>query len=345
MHDALREVLRYLDDYDAMNLLKTCKSIYALMEYVEWEFCYDYEAVKNFRYLKNMKNVTAYISYDSITKHIQNPNTQIVVGNFISEGSSCVINIKTKMLIHESVTRLHFNVDVNDLVDIPSTVKHIILSHSDIGCDIITNDLELESLWISQKYFNTSSIPEGIKELVLNCKAMIFPDKLPDSIEYLDIARVEFSFAGMLPKYLKHFSIRRKFNNNIEDCFNEGLEYLDLGLHFNHPVEGYLPRSLKTLILVGNFNQPISDLANLMNLEYLTLGSKFNHAVVMPRSLRCVRFGDAFNHPLLLHEGLEVLELGMNYEHELDIPQSLTCLRIRGKFYRGAELDAFRRKL
>lgn len=68
--EAFREVLPYLDDCDVMNLLKTCKELYALRDKVQWNFIYDIEHVQHLPFIGNIKNISMTIDKEFVIKLI-----------------------------------------------------------------------------------------------------------------------------------------------------------------------------------------------------------------------------------------------------------------------------------
>ena len=123
---------------------------------------------------------------------------------------------------------------------------------------------------------------EGVLELD-GIRSLQFIKKFPESLKYL----------------------------TFDDCFNEGVEGLELpgsleglifGRDFNSSLEHtVLPESLQNLRFGKEYNQNLDDTTLPSNLAKLTFGAKFNQTVEhvnFPSSLKSLTFGDTFNQSL-----------------------------------------------
>ena len=75
------------------------------------------------------------------------------------------------------------------------------------------------------------------------------------------------------------------------------LEFLKLG-DFDQPLEGNLPKHLKTLVLGETFNQKLEEIILPQTLQHLDVGMTYNHPldhVNFPEILSRLTFGDKFN--------------------------------------------------
>ena len=77
----------------------------------------------------------------------------------------------------------------------------------------------------------------------------------------------------------------------------DSLEFLKLG-DFEPPLEGNLPKNLKSLVLGETFNQKLEEILLPQTLQHLDVGMTYNHSldhVNFPEILSSLTFGDKFN--------------------------------------------------
>ena len=119
-------------------------------------------------------------------------------------------------------------------------------------------------------------LPNSIVGIVFDFESRYLSnlDHLPNSLEYLIFKEYcEFnSSVNNLPNGLKYLSLCSEDFDQPIDCLPQSLEYLALGINFNHPIKS-LPKSLKELTIINyNYNHPIKSLPE--SLKKLVLESK-----------------------------------------------------------------------
>jgi FNIP Repeat len=167
---------------------------------------------------------------------------------------------------------------------------------------------------------------------------------LPDSLQFLIVGH-GFNRPlpyNILPSSLIELSLGTAFNQMIpNNVLPENLEILEFGHKFNQLLPR-LPVSLKSLLLRGDYNQPLTKYEGegqeimLLNngLLKLELSASFNHNLdkALPSSLQELILGDDFNQPISngsLPNDLKRLHFGLNFNNLLtceNLPQTLTCL-------------------
>lgn len=118
---------------------------------------------------------------------------------------------------------------------------------------------------------------------------------------------VNIEIHKILPKYpkkLKHLKFSIFLSNDFLSDIKIPLTitHLNLGFHFNQPLNGCIPNTVIKLALGYNFNQPITkgDIPN--SVIKLTFGEKFNQPIekgVLPESIKILIFGYYFDPPNL----------------------------------------------
>lgn len=61
-------------------------------------------------------------------------------------------------------------------------------------------------------------------------------------------------------------------------------------------------------------------------------GDEFNAPVVLPSTLRHIKFGPKFNQPVTLNEGLQTATFGEAFDHPVDPPSSVTQLNMHATY-------------
>lgn len=92
---------------------------------------------------------------------------------------------------------------------------------------------------------------------------------------------------------------------------------------FNKPI--IIPLGVEALKLGRAFNYLIILPAGLKVLEFSEKG-RFNHSVVLPKSLRKLMLSKRFNKKITLPEELEYLKLGANFSQQILLPPALKLL-------------------
>ena len=182
-----------------------------------------------------------------------------------------------------------------------------------------------------------SKLTNNLINIIFQYKCLIFSDYpakynmiylVSDYIENLNLSnRKNF--------YSLKSNTKSKFNQDISGLsLNFGLEEINFGYNFNHPVDNNLPKGLIKLTLGYNFNHPVDNLPK--GLIKLTLGYNFNHPIDnLPQELIyfTISYG-CFNHPVNnLPQKITHLNLGSSFDHSVDyLPNGLIYLKL-GKFF------------
>ena len=168
----------------------------------------------------------------------------------------------------------------------PNSLAHIEFGHSfDKNISKVKWPTSLLRLEFGNAFNHTiegTSWPESIQELVLGTCGD----------DYICI--------NALPSSLRRLTFGNYFNQPIseEDHLPIKLEELQLGLLFDHPIDGVVwPASLVKLTLSEHFNQPVHNVVWPASIRQLQFGYHFNQpvgGVVWPPSLERLSFGDIF---------------------------------------------------
>lgn len=143
------------------------------------------------------------------------------------------------------------------------------------------------------------------------------------------VSRVRFGTAFTYPVVIPAGVTELTFRKNsycVCRTFNEplrlpdGIRKLQVSHDFDQPIT--FPMSLTRIVLGEIFCQPISLPSKLITLRFESTG-RFNHALVLPKSLRYLHLGDYFNHPIALHKGLRKLTIGAKFNQPLNLPDGL----------------------
>jgi hypothetical protein len=137
----------------------------------------------------------------------------------------------------------------------------------------------------------------------------------------------------LIDKNIKKLIIHHSYNGDIIELENYEIEVLDL-LNYNLNIIKTFPKSLKEVIFNYNYNYPLDNLPN--NLEILNLkNSNFNYTVDnLPNNLVVLNLGNNFNNNVnFLPSSLRILTLGISFNKSIDnLPMNLVKLKIEGRF-------------
>lgn len=152
----------------------------------------------------------------------------------------------------------------------------------------------LRVLMFNHRYFGpVDNLPESLVELAVDANALNSFERLPRGLRYLRLYATCTRELEGLPPSLEHLSL----------CY------------YNLPLKG-LPKGLKVLDIMSNFDQPLDDL---------------------PDSLLVLHPGDKFNRrPTRLPPSLLVLDLGLSFDQILEesvLPKSLAVLNVANQNY------------
>ncbi|GAM27225.1 hypothetical protein SAMD00019534_104000 [Acytostelium subglobosum LB1] len=139
---------------------------------------------------------------------------------------------------------------------------------------------------------------------------------------------------GCLPSSITSLKFGDRFNKALSlEAFPSSLTSLEIGTSFDHSLEGVLPSSLRTLVLLtGHCELRPTTLPR--SLTSLMVGPTFMQFLVkdvLPPTLISLTFDRDFNMPLLadvLPSSLTHLTLGLHFGSELVLPPSVTHLTI-----------------
>lgn len=170
--------------------------------------------------------------------------------------------------------------------------------------DIKENDLphNLKKITFEYEYecdFNGNLVPGcfplGLEQLSFDYwegkyNKNILPGVLPDSLTYLNLSR-DFNLKigqNVLPKSLKKLIFSYKFNQPIDKgVLPESLENLEFGNDFNHSLDDVLPGHLEYLYVGISFDHPITLPSSLLSFS---CGNKlYNKKIILsPKIMRLI---------------------------------------------------------
>jgi hypothetical protein len=135
-----------------------------------------------------------------------------------------------------------------------------------------------------------------------------------------------------IDKNTKKIIIHHSYYDNISELKDYEIDILDLLNYYGTIYE--FPKNLKHIIFNYNFNCPLDNLPN--TLEILDLkNSNFNYSVDnLPINLKILKIGNSFNYEVdNLPNSLKVLTLGLSFNKKINLlPSSLKKLKIDGNF-------------
>ena len=196
---------------------------------------------------------------------------------------------------------------------------------------------------------NVDNLPLGLKYLQFGNLFNNPVDNLPLGLTHLIFKNTYSKSLNNLPNGLTHLSLNY-YLRTIENLPHE-IKYLFSyttirikNLSPKHNIEfisnifftdGYLPKSLKCMI-IDNYILSNIDINNLpTNLGILIIGGSFNHPVDnLPSSLVRIKFGNSFNHPVdNLPSSLVQIKFGNSFNHPVDnLPNTITYLKFGNSF-------------
>ena len=235
----------------------------------------------------------------------------------------------------EGITKLVGIDSVNQLVDLPVSLRSLTFSHIfnealDVKC--FPNGLLSLTLGCDFNQSFDVTLPSNLQELTFGAR---FNQPLDQVIWPSGLKRLTFGsqFDQSLDEVnfpaLQSLAFGDRFNQNLNEVNLPGsLQALAFGHDFNQSLEQVnLPAGLKSLTFPGRFNQSFNrvDLqSGLPGLQSLTLGREFNQSldnVKLPDSLQSLTFGDSFNQRLdqvALPKNLQSLTFGACFSQSLD---------------------------
>lgn len=200
-----------------------------------------------------------------------------------------------KCFIPNSVKYLKIPDLLNPIIpgDIPNGVEDLILCgygsiHSD---DIVNYELiegcipnsvkDLEFMCYDNKTIKKGDIPEGVLKLkFFNCSNLkIETNAFPDSVIELDLGNC-YNYnlkPNILPKNVKKLNLNMYSGKIDYNVIPDGVIELDLGLVCCPLKKGYIPNSVKKLIVASNFNQPIEEGAIPEGCEFMLKYKPLNY--------------------------------------------------------------------
>ena len=236
----------------------------------------------------------------------------------------------------EGITKLVGIDSVNQLVDLPVSLRSLTFSH------------------IFNEALDVKCFPNGLLSLTLGCDFnQSFDVTLPSNLQELTFgARFNQPLDQVIwPSGLKRLTFGSQFDQSLDGgefsrtpgpwllgivstriwmkwTCQGSLQALAFGHDFYQSLEQVnLPAGLKSLTFPGRFNQSFNrvDLqSGLPGLQSLTLGREFNQSldnVKLPDSLQSLTFGDSFNQRLdqvALPKNLQSLTFGACFSQSLD---------------------------
>ncbi|AUV58575.1 F-box and FNIP repeat-containing protein [Bandra megavirus] len=178
--DVIMCILDYLEGYDKMNFMMTCKEYYNLRSYVNYTNLYEYDMIKKLPIVNRFKrliyrgkipNKKKYL-VENLNKPIPKNITHLIFGD--------IFNRNIKNCIPNSVTHLefgwHFNQNIKDCI--PNSVNHL-----EFGSDFNQNIKDC--------------IPNNVIYLKFGCS---FNQNIQDCI----------------PNSVTHLTFYREYNKNIK---------------------------------------------------------------------------------------------------------------------------------
>lgn len=170
-----------------------------------------------------------------------------------------------------------------------------------------------------------SDLPKTLTVLKFN-RHIKYSKKIPISIEEMTVSNKNINPSYKELVNLKKLKILGKFTNveflpsNLQELFIETteLEVLDLR-HLSNLVK------LNFEFYTQNYQEsPLLILPN--SLKYLKLGKDYNHPIELPENLETLILGFAYNSPIVLNEKLKYLRIQQLFDQKLIIPDSLETL-------------------
>lgn len=280
--------------------------------------------------IKDYKNIKGFVTDEDFNVYIDDMPDRI---KLIKLGTCFEQEIK-RFPQHLEFLEMEDNNDSNGFNNLPDSIIHLKLGLQSGKIDKLPKSLEYFDTGF---YFNQEiKWPKNLKQVVFGKNYDQSIDTLPDSVECI-------SFEGFtafntkinkLPKSLERLEISGTFDHNI-DCFPKYLKYLKIIGNFNSKISN-LPEGLETLIFEGMFNQKIYKFpSTLIELQF---GNGFNQKLEnLPKNLKYLTIGNGMWYPYEVNnEFSHMWDDVSDFEQEItNIPESLEILMFSNSFYTG----------
>ncbi|KYR02931.1 hypothetical protein DLAC_00411 [Tieghemostelium lacteum] len=196
-------------------------------------------------------------------------------------------------------------------------------------------------------------LKEGLLELILSSSYTqpIEPGVLPSTLTYIELPHRyrEPLKKGVLPPNLKR--LKGPMPCLLDESLPQGVLTVTLykGNHSSYPM---FPNSIRKMnihdLKGGKLHQLPNQLEKLfvdhgvipvdilpLSLKKLRTGVEFNHPLkkgVLPQNLEKLILGNSFNSELVLPQSLKILELGNRFNQNLNLPEGLESLLLGNDF-------------
>ena len=262
-----------------------------------------------------------------------------------------------------SVRKIQCNMHFGGKLDYLPYSLHTLLFMGALGRNIYINygnrldklPYMLSELELPSNYnFVLNNLPINLQYIDVGIRYNKLIDNLPPNVKILHFndSAIFDKPLNKLPISLTEINFGMYFNNNIfalqslnnlvklcignisnlDGNLPDSILYLELIDDYNYSVE-HLPCNLKSLVLHGNFNQPINSLPDsleCLNLKYCN----FNRVIYkLPRNLQKLLLGSKFNQPFEECKGildavnLKILKIGyVSYNWDNTNNTSNTCI-------------------
>eukprot|EP01112_Ceratiomyxa_fruticulosa_P020507 TRINITY_DN699_c0_g1_i3.p1 TRINITY_DN699_c0_g1~~TRINITY_DN699_c0_g1_i3.p1 ORF type:complete len:462 (-),score=70.84 TRINITY_DN699_c0_g1_i3:216-1601(-) len=274
---------------------------------------------------------------------------QITHIDFIMDEDDSIIFNQPINNLPSNLVSLSLGDEFNQPIDnLPSSLAHLTIGHSfnhPVNClpkNLVSLDIggafdqsidelppNLVKLHLGMRFSHPiNSLPQNLSEFSMySMFAPDFPEidftRFPPKLTTFEFPRVYKYPLTRLPPNLVSVQLPLVFNQPIDTLFRDShkLEYIRFGDRFNCPVDGFLPPSLKKLVLSEDFNQSVNDLPKgLTHLSFETINltnTAFNQPLNnLPSSLTHLTVGTGFNQLLTnLPPKLEYLAIGYAFKY------------------------------
>ena len=268
-----------------------------------------------------------------------------------------------KIKIPDEIERVTFLAGFEEGFDdlfLPSNMKYFdtgpTFNKSIVGC--VPEGLKEMRLWCTNQ-LTKDMIPDSVVNLLFG-PMFNQPVKgyLPSKLEVLKFdGCFDQPLRDCLPNTLKKLTVGGQYINSIDGCIPDSvielhfsacfnrpvsaqtfppyLEVLTFGIMFSHPIENYIPKTVKHLDLGGKFNESIK---HLPDLEYLSLGFEFDRPIkdYIPKTVKMLKFGRKFDQSIKgsIPSGVTYLSFDQRFDQSIEdsIPSAVTYLSFGGRF-------------
>lgn len=222
MDNVILTVIGYLNDFNKLNLIKTCKEFYQLREKIQYTDMYRYWRIKHLPFIKNITKIEYMIGVDE-------PLVDSVP-NYVTHIKTYIYDKKLKHPIANcnNVQAVAFGCYFNMSVELPKNIT---------------------SLSFGSEFNKPITIPDKVIYLSFG-STFNQPLILPKSVKHLTLG-LYFNQPLVLHEGIETVMFGIFFNQPIRGLLPKTVKRAIFGHYFDHDIKGHIPDSLEYLFYLG----------------------------------------------------------------------------------------------